>query len=94
MMANLAFNVLKEVQIWEKFPQEFYVPNITKMILKAEDDSFTGSQHFSKEQFLAILQSIFNPNLPLKMKSEWKATYPISSEFCFYVVSFQISTCF
>ena len=64
MMASLAFNVLKEVQIREKFPQEFYLPNITKMILKAEDDSFTGSQHFSKEQFLAILQSIFNPNLP------------------------------
>ena len=66
MMASLAFNVLKEVQIREKFPQEFYLPNITKMILKAEDDSFTGSQHFSKEQFLAILQSIFNPNLPLE----------------------------
>ena len=64
MMASLAFNVLKEVQIREKFPQEFYLPNITKMILKAEDDSFTGSQHFSKEQFLAISQSIFNPNLP------------------------------
>ena len=64
MMASLAFNVLKEVQIREKLPQEFYLPNITKMILKAEDDSFTGSQHFSKEQFLAILQSIFNPNLP------------------------------
>ena len=64
MMVSLAFNVLKEVQIREKLPQEFYLPNITKMILKAEDDSFTGSQHFSKEQFLAILQSIFNPNLP------------------------------
>ena len=64
MMASLAFNALKEVQIREKFPQEFYLPNITKMILKAEDDSFTGSQHFSEEQFLTILQSIFNLNLP------------------------------